>query len=140
VAAELNAQPGEDPPLKPSSFHTKHLTTYQLWKAHEREGQLREDYLDYWQSSRERTGTGRAIDALTSPVASFAAPPHANNNNCNYTMTFNALNYPAIAFSVTTVDQQLDRRSERTQFLNEAGRANQEMYDAITFRDAPVGL
>lgn len=55
-------------------------------------------------------------------------------------MTFNALNYPAIAFSVTTVDQQLDRRSERTQFLNEAGRANQEMYDAITFRDAPVGL
>jgi amidase len=140
VAAELHAEPGNDPPQKPSPFHSKHLTAYQLWKLHERKRQLRKDYLDYWQSSRERTGTCRAIDALISPVAPFAAPPHAKNNNCNYTMIFNSLDYPAIAFPVTTVDQQLDKRHERTQFFNKADRANHEMYDPARFKDAPVGL
>ncbi|PVF94556.1 amidase [Serendipita vermifera] len=140
VDAELNAPVGCDPPQKPSPFHTEHLSAYQLWKTHERKRQLRKDYLDYWMRSALDTGTGRPIDALISPVAPFAAPPHGKNNHCNYTMLFNALDYPAIAFPVTTVDQEKDIIVERTSFYSDADKANHEMYDPQVFRDAPVGL
>ena len=79
VDAALNAAPGEDPPQPRSPFHTKHLTAYELWKAHERKRQLRKDYLDYWQNSSKITSTKRPIDALISPVAPFAATPHGKN-------------------------------------------------------------
>ena len=137
--AALHAPPGEDPPQQPSMWHTRHLTAYQLWKTHERKTELRKKYLDYWQSSTDRTKTGRPIDCLISPVAPFAAPPHAKNNNCNYTMLFNALDYPAIAFPVTSVEDT-DQRTSRSQFFSEEDRLNHEMYDPVTFKDAPVGL
>lgn len=140
VAAALYAPPGEDPPQQPSPFYTRHLTAYQLWKLHEKKRQLRKNYLDYWQSSIGRTGTGRPIDGLLAPVAPFAASPHGKNDNCNYTMLFNALDYPALAFPVTVVDQQEDQCIKRSRFFGEADRANYEMYDPTTFKDSPVGL
>ncbi|KIM22010.1 hypothetical protein M408DRAFT_333129 [Serendipita vermifera MAFF 305830] len=140
VMAALHALPGEDPPQQRSPFYTRHLTAYQLWKLHERKRELRKLYLDYWQSSRERTGTDRPIDCLISPVAPFAATPHALNNNCNYTMLFNGLDYPAIAFPVTAVDPQKDPSVNRSQFFGEADQANHKMYDPVVFKDAPVGL
>lgn len=79
VEAALNAPPGQDLPQPPSPFHTKHLTTYELWKTHERKRQLRKDYLDHWQQSAKITQTKRPIDALIAPVAPFAATPHAKN-------------------------------------------------------------
>jgi amidase len=79
VDAEINAPVGCDPPQKPSPFSTEHLSAYQLWKTHEKKRQLRKDYLDYWMRSAQNTGTGRPIDGLISPVAPFAAPPHAKN-------------------------------------------------------------
>lgn len=79
VDAALNAAPGEDPPQRSSPFHIKHLTTYELWKVHERKRQLRKEYLDYWQNSSKITSTKRPIDALISPVAPFTATPHGKN-------------------------------------------------------------
>jgi hypothetical protein len=42
-------------------------------------------------------------------------------------MLFNALDYPAVAFPVTTVDQERDVIIERTSFYSDADKANYEM-------------
>lgn len=138
--AALNAPPGQDPPQKPSPFHPKHLTTYELWKLHELKRQLRKDYLDEWQASVKRTNTGRPIDALITPVAPFVAPLHGKNDNYFYTMLFNSLDYPTIAFPVGFVDKDKDISLERTKFFTPEDRSNHEMYSPETFHGAPIGL
>jgi hypothetical protein len=42
-------------------------------------------------------------------------------------MLFNALDYPAIAFPVTVVDQERDVIIERTSFYSDADKTNYEM-------------
>lgn len=55
------------------------LTAYELWQVHKRRQVLRKEYLDKWQETAKTTSTGRPIDALISPVAPWAAPPHGRN-------------------------------------------------------------
>lgn len=55
------------------------ITAYQLWQLHKKRRDLREEYLNYWQSTVQATGTGRPVDAIISPVAPYAAPPHGFN-------------------------------------------------------------
>ena len=55
------------------------LSAYELWKLHKRKREIQKEQLDHWQNTINRTGTGRPVDALLSPVAPFAAPPHGLN-------------------------------------------------------------
>lgn len=48
------------------------------------------------------------------------------SRNANYTMTWNALDYPAIAFPVTYVDQSKDLKVDRTEFFGVEDKANYE--------------
>ena len=58
------------------SGEKKCFTTYELWQVHKQRRELRREYLEYWQASASKTGTGRPIDAVIAPVAPFPAPPH----------------------------------------------------------------
>jgi amidase len=55
------------------------ITAYQLWQLHKERRDLRKEYLDHWESTVQATGTGRPVDAIISPVAPYAAPPHGMN-------------------------------------------------------------
>jgi hypothetical protein len=46
------------------------------------------------------------------------------SRSANYTMTWNALDYPAVAFPVTHVDKSKDLKVDRTQFLGVEDKAN----------------
>ncbi|CCL99086.1 uncharacterized protein FIBRA_01100 [Fibroporia radiculosa] len=116
------------------------ISAYQLWQIQNAKAHLRKEYLDHWERTVEATGTGRPVDAIISPGAPFAAPPHGKNGNPNYTQVFNVLNYVACAFPVTKVDPTLDAKKPPHQFLNEADEVNYNLYDPITFQNAPVGL
>ena len=54
------------------------------------------------------------------------------SSNANYTMTWNALDYPAIAFPVTYVDKSKDLKVVRTQFLGVEDKANYDICKLIT--------
>jgi amidase len=55
------------------------LSAWELWQLQKERRQLRKDYLDHWQKTVERTGTGRPVDAIITPAAPFPAPPHGYN-------------------------------------------------------------
>jgi amidase len=64
---------------RPTRFPKQERTAYELWQIHKRKTDLRQEYLEYWEASVRMTGTGRPVDAIISPVAPFAAPPHGQN-------------------------------------------------------------
>ena len=55
------------------------ITAYGLWQIQKRKRDLRQAYLDRWESTSEITGTGRPIDAIVAPVAPYVAPLHGQN-------------------------------------------------------------
>lgn len=59
-------------------------TAYQLWQLQKKKGDIRREYLDYWESTIQISGTGRPVDAIISPVAPFAAPPHGMNRSVRF--------------------------------------------------------
>jgi amidase len=117
------------------------ISAFELFKIQKRRTALRNEYLDYWQSTKTSTSTGRPVDAIISPVAPFPPPPHGKNNNAEYTLIWNALDYPACVFPVTKVDPVLDQPKPAHQFLSKADQRVYELYDSPeTFKNAPVGL
>ena len=55
------------------------VSVFELFQIQKRRAALRKEYLDYWQSTKSSTSTGRPVDAVISPVAPFPAPPHGKN-------------------------------------------------------------
>jgi amidase len=55
------------------------VSAFELFQIQKRRTALRKEYLDYWQSTKLSTSTGRPVDAIISPVAPFPPPPHGKN-------------------------------------------------------------
>lgn len=120
------------------------LTAYQLWQVQKERKDLRAKYLEYWNNTVARTGTGRPVDAIICPAAPYAAPPHGQNRSAipvrntyffyqrkidryaNYTTVWNALDYTASTFPVTTVDPTIDVKQPRDTFID---TFDQEIYE-----------
>ncbi|KAG2111804.1 general amidase [Suillus cothurnatus] len=103
------------------------ITAYQLWQT-------------TGKKPVSETGTGRPVDAIICPAAPFAATPHGKNRYVDYTAVWNALDYPAAIFPVTTVDSILDGKVPPHDFYNDFDKDVYEMYDPEKFKNAPVCL
>lgn len=66
------------PSFRPSDEGIK---AYELWQLQKRKGEIRKSHLDHWNSTRVLTSTGRPVDAIVSPMAPYAAPPHGKNRH-----------------------------------------------------------
>jgi amidase len=55
------------------------ISAFELFQIQKKRTALRKEYLDYWQSTKASTSTGRPVDAIISPVAPFPPPPHGKN-------------------------------------------------------------
>ncbi|KIJ68407.1 hypothetical protein HYDPIDRAFT_173143 [Hydnomerulius pinastri MD-312] len=116
------------------------LTAYQLWQVQKLKRDLRTEYLEHWNKTASETGTTRPVDAIICPAAPYAAPPHGINRYTNYTTVWNALDYTASIFPVTTVDPSLDMKGVRASFVDEFDRSIWNMYNPDVFKGAPICL
>jgi len=133
--------PGNDQSI--SQFRSKEVggcTAYELWQFQRAKRDIRTRYLEHWNDTVSSTGTGRPVDAIICPAAPFVATPHGHFSYGNYTMVWNALDYTASTFPVTTVDPVLDVKQSRENFFGADDRNVYEMYDPEVFKDAPVSL
>ncbi|KAF9011699.1 amidase signature domain-containing protein [Cyathus striatus] len=127
----------ERPAFRPP-LDSKGLSSYQLWQIQKRRKELREEYAAYWNASVERTGTGRPVDALITPVAPYVAPPHGLNKTASYTMVWNVLDYPALIMPVSKVDLELDKPVPPHAFYGKADKENYESYNPTAYKNAPI--
>ncbi|TCD62072.1 hypothetical protein EIP91_007512 [Steccherinum ochraceum] len=116
------------------------VSAYGLWQLQKAKLRLRQEYLAMWEETAKTTGTGRPVDAIISPVAPYAAPPHGMNSDASYTSIYNVLDYPSFVFPVTRVDPVKDAKKPPHKFLSEEDEDNYKLYDPKTFFNAPVNL
>ncbi|ANB14064.1 Amd2p [Sugiyamaella lignohabitans] len=110
----------------------------ELWaKAIERD-EYRSAYNLLW----EETGTedGHPVDVILTPATPGAAPPHHNSKYWGYTAQWNLLDYPAVIFPVTKVDQNIDKKDASYFPKNPSDQFNYDLYDPEKYVDAPVSL
>ena len=73
--------------------------------------EYQKQYMDYWHSTAEVTGTGRPVDALFCPLAPHAAVIPGEFKSVGYTGFVNVLDYTSLAIPVTFADKNIDVRS-----------------------------
>jgi len=116
-------------------------SAYQVWQLHKEKRKLRKEYLDHWNATITLTGTERPVDGIIRPTVPYGMTPHGLNTDAFYTTLWNVLDYPCVAFPVTTVDLELDKTIEaRSEFYNHEDEAIHKLYDSELFRDSPIGL
>ncbi|KAG1717773.1 amidase signature domain-containing protein [Suillus paluster] len=116
------------------------IAAYQLWQVQKLRQHIREEYLDYWEATASDGGIGRPVDAIICPVAPYAAPPHGKNSYTNYSTVWNALDYPAATFRMTTVNSTLDGKELPDGFYDDFEKTFMKCTAPEIFKDAPVSL
>lgn len=80
--------------------------------------EYQKQYMDYWNSTTQITGTGRPVDAVVCPVAPHAAVIPKRYDYVGYTSFLNLLDYTSVAIPVTHADKNVDVAQPR-EFLSE---------------------
>ncbi|KAJ6028561.1 hypothetical protein N7540_004137 [Penicillium herquei] len=91
--------------------------------------EYQKQYMDYWNSTADLTGTGRPVDGLLCPLAPHAAVIPGQYGNVGYTTFVNALDYTSVSIPVTFADKTIDLRHENapeTELDHLVGRRLQE--------------
>ena len=78
--------------------------------------------MEYWNSTKDQTGTGRPVDAVIMPVAPFAAARPEQFKYYGYTIIANVLDYTACTVPVTYSNQHTDTLSGDFKPLSELDR------------------
>lgn len=70
------------------------------------------EYMEYWNSTAEKTGTGRPVDAIICPLAPFPAARPGRFTWYGYSVFVNLLDYTAVVLPATKVDKNVDKVNE----------------------------
>lgn len=87
---------------------------------------LKKEYLDYWNSTKDRTTTGRSVDAVICPLAPFPAARPGKYTYYGYSTWVNALDYTSVVVPVTNVDKEIDVKDEAYQAMSDQDKQIQD--------------
>ncbi|KAG5300065.1 amidase [Histoplasma capsulatum G186AR] len=102
--------------------------------------EYQKEYLEYWNSTSELTGTGRPVDGFFCPVAPFPAAQRGKAYYAGYTVFVNLLDYGSIVIPVTIADKTVDTVDAGYGPLNDMDKVIHDKYDAEIYDGAYVGL
>ncbi|OCK72930.1 putative general amidase GmdA [Lepidopterella palustris CBS 459.81] len=102
--------------------------------------EIQREYMEYWNTTKNLTSTGRPVDAVIAPVAPFPAARPELYDYYGYTTFVNLLDYTAVVVPVTTVDKKIDVADVEYTPRNEPDRAVYKSYDPEIYDGAHVAL
>lgn len=110
------------------------LTIHELWDLNAEKAQYRDDYIANWRKL--------GLDVVLSPNGTGPAQPHDSTiATWSYLSAWNLLQYPAISFPVTVVNQELDTAyAEDEKPLNDVDKQYFDRYKPSVYKDCPVAL
>ncbi|KAH0392305.1 amidase, partial [Aureobasidium melanogenum] len=98
------------------------------------------EYMEYWNSTSELTGTGRPVDAIISPLAPFTAARPNKYTSYSYSVWVNVLDYSSAIVPVTKVDKNVDKAYTDYKPVSETDEKTQATYDSEIYDGAHVSL
>ncbi|THY36221.1 amidase [Aureobasidium pullulans] len=98
------------------------------------------EYMEYWNSTGQLTGTGRPVDAIISPLAPFAAARPNKYTSYSYSVWVNVLDYSSAIVPVTKVDKNVDKDYTDFKPVSETDAKTQATYDPEIYDGAHVSL
>lgn len=105
----------------------KELNIPELWQWTEKRDTYRKDYAKLWNETATGCALEGIVDAILCPVGPGAAPPLNHAKYWGYTSQWNLLDYPALIFPVTTVDQDKDPAEDFFSALSDKDQWNHEL-------------
>jgi amidase len=118
----------------------KELTVSELWSWTVKREAYRAEYAEVWNKTGVDEDADSAIDVILCPVGPGAAPPLNHARYWGYTSQWNLLDYPALVFPVTKVDQEKDQAEPDYKPMNDQDEFNHKLYSPTTYVDAPISL
>ena len=113
-------------------------TASTIWKKTIRREAFKTEYAAHWNATGATDD--HMVDVILCPVGPGAAPLRGYSKYWAYTSTWNLLDYPALVFPHSQVDQQKDKIEEGYIPMNEQDAFNYELYSPDRYTDAPVSL
>ncbi|KIV85071.1 hypothetical protein PV11_00806 [Exophiala sideris] len=101
---------------------------------------FQKEYMDYWNSTAQETGTGKPVDGVICPVAPFPAARPEKYSYYGYSVFVNGLDYTSVVVPVTTSDKTKDQYEEGYKPINDEDKKVFENYDAEIYDGAHVSV
>ncbi|KAL8952668.1 MAG: hypothetical protein Q9222_001436 [Ikaeria aurantiellina] len=102
--------------------------------------EYRKEYMEYWNSTSEMTGTGEPVDVVVAPIAPFPAARPMGFLYYGYSSIVNVTDYTSCTLPVTTVDKSVDVVDSGFQPVSELDERVQGLYDPEIYDGAHVGV
>ncbi|KAF2116967.1 amidase [Lophiotrema nucula] len=123
------------------SANMKAQTVKEMWENQHRRAVLAQTFLSRWESTKEMTGTGRAIDGLIMPSTPFPVIRHDGGYPWHYGALSPLLDLITGVFPITKVDLELDSVLEDWEPTTEKDKEVMEYYGKPeNHENALVGL
>ncbi|EXJ93263.1 hypothetical protein A1O1_01655 [Capronia coronata CBS 617.96] len=97
-------------------------------------------YLEYWNSTKDLTDTGRPVDAVLCPVTAHSPITPNKSRSMEYTLVSSLLDYTAVVIPVTHVKKEVDLPHTSMEYLSEWDKLAQTEYDPKVHFNGPVGI
>ncbi|KAI4263220.1 MAG: hypothetical protein L6R42_001631 [Xanthoria sp. 1 TBL-2021] len=130
IESTYGAEFNDDPPKDATFIAANNIARREYQK----------EYMEYWNSTAELTGTGQPVDIVIAPVAPFAAARPNSFSWYGYSGIVNALDYTACTLPVTTVDKSIDVMDPSFNPLSDLDKSIMDKYDPEVYDGAHVGV
>jgi amidase len=98
------------------------------------------EYMDYWNSTADSSGTGRPVDGLIAPIAPHTATRPSEYKYYSYSTFVNGLDYTSVVIPVTVADKSIDVQDASYQPLSEIDKTIQNGYVPEIYDGAHVSV
>ncbi|KAI9844152.1 MAG: Acetamidase [Sclerophora amabilis] len=102
--------------------------------------EYQKDYMEYWNGTKDISGTGRPVEAFIMPLAPFPAARPETFKYYGYSTIVNLLDYTAVVVPVTRADKTVDLVDADYKPINDYDKAVWEHYDPEIYDGAHVGV
>ncbi|KIX10670.1 uncharacterized protein Z518_01754 [Rhinocladiella mackenziei CBS 650.93] len=102
--------------------------------------QFQKEYMDYWNSTAQETGTGQPVDGIICAVAPYPAARPEKYSYYGYSAWVNGLDYTSVVVPVTFSDKTKDKYEEGYAPISDLDKKTFEDYDAEIYDGAHVSV
>jgi len=138
-----------EPPVPMTEWilsHAKGRKPYpvsETWKLNVQREQFRARALQHWNNTRQRTSSGRPVDAILAPIAPTLASRHDCTRWWGYSSYWNLVDYPAAVFPIgrfSAADHRRDTANSLPSARNDVEEFVRGQWDPKGYNNAPVSL